>query len=203
MGDSFRSSWIRFLCSGFLSLALLAAKAQSPVRFVENKGQWSEDVDFVTRVPGGKMVIGAGSFRYFLLDHGKLEALHHQSHEPDGGDVDDDQVRGHAVYATFEGADKQTAPQGVGKSSEYYNYFLGADEERWASGAHAYDGILYESLYPGIDLKVYAAREHVKYDLIVSPGGDPSQILVSYQGAEGLALENANLNIHTSLGDII
>ena len=113
----------QFLCGGFLFLGIFA-HAQSSVGFIENKGQWSSETDFVSRIPGGKMVVGAGSFKYFFLDKAKLESLHHQSHEPDGASQLDARIRGHAVFATFVGADLNSSPEPMGRSSEYYNYFL-------------------------------------------------------------------------------
>src|ERR1700755_2923245 len=57
-------------------------------RFIENKNQWAESVDFSTRVPGGTMSIGAGRFTYTLIDYEKLESLHEQSHYRTGNSED-------------------------------------------------------------------------------------------------------------------
>ena len=159
-----------FLCGGFFFLGLIVARGQSPARFIENKNQWADDVHFVSRIAGGKMVLGPASFKYFFLDHAKLESIHHQSHEPDGPNESDGQVRGHAVFVNFQNADPSSTPKAIGPSSEYYNYYLGSDPAKWASAARAYEGVIYESIYPDIDLKVFGAGEHVKYDLVVVPG---------------------------------
>lgn len=203
MGVSFRNRRFQFLCGGFFFLGLIAARGQSPARFIENKNQWADDVHFVSRIAGGKMVLGPGSFKYFFLDHAELESLHHQSHEPDGPDESDGQIRGHAVFVDFQNADHSSTPKPIGRSSEYYNYFLGDDPARWASGAHAYDGVVYESIYPDIDLKVLAAGENVKYDLLIAPVGDPARISIAYQGAEKILLDNGDLHVVTSLGLVV
>lgn len=185
-------------CNGF------NASGQRDVSFIENKNQWQKEVHFSARIPGGKMLVGPTSFKYMVVDYEKLEALHHRGHDPrpDGSGGDDQQISGHAVFVDFVGADPSVPPQGLGKSKTYYNYFLGDDPSRWASEAYGYQGIFYESLYPEIDLKVYAAGENVKYDLIVAPNGDPSKIRVRYQGADDLILSNGNLVIATTLGNI-
>lgn len=198
----FTSCAFRFLCGVPLLFAVLFANGQS-VRFIENKNQWPADVDFLSHIPGGQMVIGPGSFRYFFLDHKKLESLHHQSHEPDGLSAGEEQVPGYAIFVAFEGADLSISPEAFGRSEEYYNYFLGADSEKWASGAHAYEGMIYESIYPGIDLKIHSSDRNVKYDFVVAPGGDPSLISLTYHGTEDISLENGNLYIRTPLAIVI
>ena len=200
----FVKSYLRgFLCGGFILSAVILACAQVPVSFIENKAQWPEEVHFVSRIPGGKMVLGSGSFKYFFLDHDKLESLHHQSHEPDGQSDRDSDVRGHAIFVDFKGANARSTPRAFGRSREYYNYYLGADPQKWASKAFGYQSVLYESFYEGIDLKVYASGENVKYDLLISPGGDPSAIRIVYQGAESMSLENGNLYVRTPLAEMV
>lgn len=206
MRDFFRNFRMVFLFGGLVHFSGVMADTQPAIRFIENKNQWTDDVHYAARIPGGTMLIGPGSFKYFFLDGKKLEALHYQCHQP--GEPDalagmDHRVRGHAVHVKFLGANVETVPRGIGKSSEYYNYFIGHDPRHWASGAFAYEGMLYESFYRDIDLKIYAARENVKYDFIVAPGADPSQISISYQGADKIFLDNGNLLIRTSLADII
>ena len=190
------------MCGASLLFGVFFSYGQS-IRFIENKNQWPENVDFLSQIPGGRMVIGPGTFRYFFLDYKKLQSLHLQSHEPDGLSGGDVQVRGHAVFVAFEGADLSTSPRAFGKSDEYYNYFLGADPGKWASGAHAYEGMIYESIYPGVDLKIHSAGQNVKYDFIVAPGGDPAVIKLTYHGAEDVSLENGNLYIRTPVAEVI
>lgn len=204
MGDLFRNFKILFLCSGLLLCYAPHVSAQVFPRFIENKNQWPDEVHFSARIPGGKMTVGPSSFKYFFLDYAKLEKVHHQAHspEPDAASEEDAHVAGHAVFVDFLGANAHAMPQPFGQSDEYYNYFIGGDADHWAWKAYAYDGMLYECFYPGIDLKVYAAGENVKYDFIVAPEGDPSTIRVRYQGAEELFLENGNLHIKTPLAQV-
>ncbi len=200
----FSRNLVRIFLFCLLTVDGFIAEAQSSVAFIENKNQWADDVDYISRIPGGKMVIGPAYFRYFFLDYDKLQQLHEQSHlqqaETNEGD---DHVDGHAVFVNFAGANTGAVPQGFGKSSAYYNYYIGNDPSHWSSEAHAYEGMLYESVYPNVDLKVYAAGENVKYDWVVAPNGDPSAIHVSYEGADKISLANGNLMIQTPLADII
>ncbi len=172
--------------------------------FIENKNQWSRDVHFGALVNGGQIRIGAGYFAYQLIDNQALEANHLQTHlhtKPDGPSIEN--VKGHLVRAMFVGSNLMATAMPFGRTEEYWNFYLGNDPSRWASHAFGYKGLLYDDLYTGIDLKIYSSGENVKYDYLVAPYADPSQIAVRYEGAESIAVENGNLYIHTTLGDII
>lgn len=204
MRDFLRVGMVLILSGGLLTGLAFTLQAQPAGRFIENKDQWPKDIDFISRIPGGRMVVGSASFKYHFLDYNKLDRLHHQGHQPEpDGHGGDDRVRGHSVVARFVGADAGAIPVAFGRSQEYYNFYLGADPEKWGTHAYGYEGMLYTSFYPGIDLKIYATGENVKYDLIVAPNGEPSRIRIAYEGADQMYLDNGNLHIKTSLTDII
>ncbi|MBL7856347.1 MAG: gliding motility-associated C-terminal domain-containing protein [Cyclobacteriaceae bacterium] len=185
----------------------LYAQSDPGLAFIENKNQWPTSVDFSARVPGGRMMIEPGKFNYYLVDEKRLEELHEQSHHvptESGGNIEPAiTINGHAVEVTFIGANRSSIPMPFGKSTTYYNYFLGDDPDQWAAQAYAYDGFYYNDFYPGINLKIYSFGSDAKYDFILAPYADPTQILIHYSGATNLELENGNLYVHTSLGDII
>jgi hypothetical protein len=49
----------------------------------------------------------------------------------------------------------------------------------------SYEQIRYRNLYPGIDLRLFAHNGTAKYEFIVSPGADPGQIRMAYEGTSG------------------
>ena len=204
-----RNYKVSFLLWWLLSSGIVAMADPTPeIKFIENKNQWPAYFDFSARVPGGRMFIQPGGFTYYFLDEGKMQEMHEHSHagnnESDGTAYGDQMIDGYAIDVKFMGANKQLVPKPFGKSSEYYNYFIGADSCNWASNAFAYHGFLYSSFYEGIDLKVYSAGLNVKYDFIVAPNADPSQVLIQYSGAESLGIdEMGDLQLKTSLADII
>ncbi|MFZ5553696.1 MAG: SBBP repeat-containing protein [Bacteroidota bacterium] len=65
--------------------------------------------------------------------------------------------------------------------------------------------VLIRSVYPGIDWVIYTSGENgIKYDFIVHPGADVSDIVMEYKGAGKIfpAGENKKLVISTPLGEI-
>ena len=68
---------------------------------------------------------------------------------------------------------------------------------------HSYQSIHYEGLYDGIDLKWYNYKGQLKYDFILGPGADASQIEWQVDGADEIYLDSTkNLVISTPYGNI-
>src|SRR5688572_6619128 len=199
-GSSFLVIWLTF------SQTFALANTTPGIKFIENKNQWPAEVNFSARVPGGNMIFQSGKFQYYFLDEQRLEELHHQSHDfknESDGHADVEMINGHAVEVNFLGANRKSAPLPFGQSSEHYNYFIGNNPNRWASKVYAYQGFIYPSLYRDINLKVCSLDEHIKYDFIIAPYADHTQIVLEYLGAKALSLENGGLIVSTSVGDVI
>jgi hypothetical protein len=190
----------------FISTVFISCQAISQtVQFIPNKNQWQADIQFISRIPGGHMILQPGAFAYHFVDYEKMEQLHHAQHDPgpDAGQEMDPSVREHLVRVTFPGANLSSVPETSGETAEYYNFYSGNDSCRWVSGVHGYDRVSYPGFYNGIDLRIYSSGQHVKYDFIVSAEADPSSITMRYDGADRLRLENGNLYATTSLSEVI
>ncbi len=179
---------------------------QDPIiQFIENKNQWPEEIDFSARVQGGNMFVRPGGFSYYFLDQEKLEALHERSHGPRNESMmaTDEVINGQVINVNFLEANCNALAKPFGKLSPYYNYFIGNDPKGWASRANAYEGISYPSFYNGIDLKVYSSGDAIKYDFVVAPEADVTQIKMEYTGALELFVSNGDLQVEASFLKII
>lgn len=192
------ASWglaILFLFAG------IGAGAEPPkIKFIANKCQWEEPIHFAARIQGGSMQIKSGGFGYTFIDQNRLTELHEQGHTDAevSQNTFDLKIQGHQVNVNFIGSNKNVSPLPFGRQPEYYNYFLGTDSTRWSSGVEAFEGAVYRNVYEGIDLKVYAQGNHVKYDFTVAAGVDPSQIQFMYRGADLINLHAGDLIVHAS-----
>jgi len=63
------------------------------------------------------------------------------------------------------------------------NYFLGSDRSAWRTGVVAHGRVLYEQVYPGIDLVYYGNQRRLEHDFVVAAGADPSAIALQVEGA--------------------
>jgi hypothetical protein len=109
--------------------------------------------------------------------------------------------RAHAYLVRFDGA-RDPSPRGVGELPFRSNFLLGDDPAKWRTGVPAYREVVYEGLYPGIDLSFRLAAEGVKYEFRVRAGADPAAIRLMIDGAESLAVGASGLTVATPLGAV-
>src|SRR5262249_25374310 len=86
------------------------------------------------------------------------------------------------------------------------NYFLGNDSTKWTTNVSSFSKVEYHNLYPGIDAVYYGtnSQKGLEYDLVVSPGADPSAVKLSFTGADGTSVDSqGNLVLHTAAGDVV
>ncbi|MFI5134519.1 MAG: hypothetical protein ACHQD9_01580, partial [Chitinophagales bacterium] len=149
----------------------------SQLRFIENKNQLPSQVLFDGKIPGGNVFLEKNTFTYYVFSEEDLKRMH-PLHE------DSLIIHGHAWKEIFLGGNADPKITSVSPSDYYFNYFLGNDPSKWASRVHDYQQVTYTSLYPGIDMNVYGIGMNLKYDLIVSPFTDPSQIQLQFIGTD-------------------
>jgi hypothetical protein len=197
----------RLRCAVVIACLFLSVQvhAQHGALFIENKGQWPSEVKFLYR---------AGSLDLWITDHGATYDIHR---EQSLDTIPKDEARrlpsrlrhpnarvkriGHVVSMAFEGTDSTNAiasdPQpGI------FNYFIGNDSTKWETNVHSYSTALIQHLYHGIDARFYVDSGRPRYDLIVKPGADPSNIAMIFNGQDSLAANGDSLTMKTSLGDL-
>ncbi len=101
------------------------------------------------------------------------------------------------------GSNQQSKPVVQEPLEGYYNYFVGNDPGQWAANALSYGTVVYPEVYAGIDFRVSSVGNNLKYDFIVKPGADPSQIKIEYTGAFGIDKNKDDLEIRTAVGSLI
>lgn len=69
--------------------------------------------------------------------------------------------------------------------------------------ADRFGTLVYHDVWPGVDMRLYLTHLGLKYDFLVHPGADPSQIAFRYDGTEQPTLdEDGNLLVKTPLGSL-
>ncbi len=70
-------------------------------------------------------------------------------------------------------------------------------------GLKRYKTLIYNNVYPNIDLAFYSHEQGLKYDFIVHPGGDVGDIVLRYSGADDVQVsERGTLQLSHALGGI-
>ena len=105
------------------------------------------------------------------------------------------------VIMRFEGC-RVVEPIGVGDTGSRSNFLIGDDPRGWVSGARSFNEVLYEGLWPGIDMRFRFHEGGLKYDLLLGPGTDASLIAFRYEGIDGMRLDPAtgDLMVGTAAG---
>ena len=169
-----------------------------PLLFIQNNNQWHPNVVYKTSFSGfTTLFLEKNGFTYLLThpeDLQKIHDLHKNWEETQHGVA----MRHHAYNVRFLGA-AETPLRGLGRKTAYHNYFIGNDKSRWASRVPLFGKVEQQNLYPGIHLETYSQKGRLKYDLIIAPQGDISDIKIQYTGADRLELQDGNLLVHTSI----
>lgn len=167
--------------------------------FIENKGQWNENVLFQSKFEGGNLWIQQRKFVFQIQDLSAMEEAHGNFNY-----IGDGKLKQTLVHLNFKGSNEVKTIEKSDPTKQYFNYFLGNDKSKWKSDVHGFSEATLKDLYQGIDLKLIEKEMQLKYEFHVHPRIDPSQIILDFAGHKKLKIEkNGNLVIETSLGAIV
>ncbi len=178
--------------------------------FIENKGQWDVEARFLTRLNGMNVWITGKGLVYDVFqgqrDEGKgqMEKDHRASAPLSPIPSPSAPLHGHVVKMNFLGSKQTSRAEGMEKQTPYFNYFLGNDKSKWASNVPSFSETRIHGLYDGISARVYFDSGQVRYDMIVEPGADASQIALEFEGADDVFTNrNGELVLKTSVGELL
>lgn len=142
--------------------------------FITNVGQWPEEVLAKTATETGDLYITQTGSRI----HWRAAEDHEKVHDFLHGELSSLPVLESTVFdITYSGANPQSDFIRMEEGTYTENYFLGDIQ---ATGAKAFSRLIQKDFYPNIDRVVYFFEGEIKYDFVVSPGGDPDQIVWRY-----------------------
>ncbi|MGA1865895.1 MAG: SBBP repeat-containing protein [Thermoplasmatota archaeon] len=143
--------------------------------FIENRGQWGQDVYYMARTGFGSIVLGDGfvSYRLIRMTGEEDEGLAGTFRYPLGPSPDPFSVA--EIKVQYAGSDRPI-PTGCCRMDSYSNYFYGSDPDGWVSRAGHFERVRYSGLWDSIDIEFYFGTDGPKYDIILHPGADPDMI---------------------------
>ncbi len=153
------------------------------LRFIQNKGQVIPDVKY--------HVQGAAHTILFYPEKIELRRLESESQKNE-------------ISIQFEGANSSPAISGIQALPGVAHFYKGSDPSKWVTGASTFGSVLYEEVYPGIDMAYIGKSGRVESEFYLEPGADHSQIKVNYKGVRSLSINSkGELIISTPLGDLV
>ena len=169
------------------------------LEFVPNAGQWNSKVLYSARMHGGCFFVEKNSFTVALISPEQL----HQFYENKFKSIPQKPLDAFAYSMSFLDASPESFILPQNSLPHYYNYFIGKDPSQWASRVPVYQDLVYRDLYPGIDLHLTQSHHSLKYEYVVSPHTDISQIRVAYSDGSSLKLSDGHLIVNTPISRIV
>jgi hypothetical protein len=179
------------------SFMCIAFQSFSQYEYIENKGQWLENVLYKVNINDGALFLEKNCITWAFVDPEGMNysTAHH------GSETGTNSLfrAAHSYKVRFKGANTNPQIYAESPTSDYENYFIGKDPSKWASNVQKFNKVNYNSLYPAIDLVYYHYGNALKYDFILHPGCDYTDIYMEYVGTDMLFVENGNLVISTTV----
>lgn len=184
--------------SGAEANRIKQAYGNLPLYFIENRGQLDNRVGYYSQ--------GAGSSLFFTR-HGITFSLAGASSTLTPVSYRRDIRRRNSterwtLKLDFVDSNPNLHLKGSNKTSATVSYFKG-NQSGGQAVAPTYSNVVYEEVWPGIDL-VYSGNEsRLKYTFLVKPGANPNQIKLAYRGANSVFINaEGQLEIVTPFGSI-
>lgn len=90
------------------------------------------------------------------------------------------------------------------KTSPGFSNYYSAVAPNGVLNVQSHEELIYNNIYEGINMRWYYKNQHLKYDYVVAPGADHTNIQVQIKGASKLSINLlGELEIETPLGKII
>ncbi|HLF47405.1 MAG TPA: PKD domain-containing protein [Chitinophagaceae bacterium] len=191
-----------------LILALLTTTLHAQtgnIEFIENKGQWNDQVKFKSDIPAGNFFIRSSGFTVLQHNENDLKQLQEviKGHQViPNGKSSSLILRSHAYHVDFLDASPHYEIIPDKLQTYYNNYFIGNDQSKWAANCKIYQGVTLKNVYPNVDVRYYTENGRMKYDIVVKPGADLKKIALKYTGADKLEIKNKELLVKTSVGEV-
>ena len=183
--------------------AASAGKDGAALSFKENKKQWDSRILFETELHNGTIFLCHDNLTFILLDSADMNRMRRAHHPHMYNPHLDLSVKGHVFKEHFVHANTTCKVSGDERLNEYFNYYIGKDANRWAAHVGAYHHVIYHDIYPGVDLDMTSVDVSPKYNFIVKPGGRCQDILINYEGLDGIGMVNNDLVLKTSVGEVM
>ncbi len=172
----------------------------TPLTFIENAGQITDqfgktrsDIQFQLKTGTGLSIfIGSGAVHYQFCEANR--SMDSQAHDPlllQSGY----ETQNPGTYSMYRmdvgliGANKSAKVLTEQIQNYHENYFTSKTGEEGAT-AFSYDKVTYKDIYPNIDWVLYTIGGKLKHEFIVHEGGNVGDIMLRYEGATSLKIDN-------------
>ena len=191
-----------FLVFLFSGVSVFSQQHSSDLAFIPNEGQWESFVSYRADLDGGVFWMEENGWTAWVAGEGYDDLWDHES-----GAFESETLSSHAWRVRFKDGNPESEKSGRHELGHKVNYYRGSDETKWVSGLDAVGQVRYKEVWPGIELIMDGrarGTKKLKYDWIVEPGADPSNIVLIHEGTElSLRPDGSLSHLMGETGDII
>jgi hypothetical protein len=172
-----------------------------PLSFEPNAGQTDPTVRFMVHASGGTLYFTPSQV---VMSLGGNESTQKGFSDAVGlglpaSPASAEQAAAGVVRLSFIGANRDPRISGGTSLPGKVNYFLGNDPAQWHTNLPTYGNIVYNGLYPGVDLSYSGNGGQLEGTYTVAAGADPAHIQWRYANVAGLSVDAlGNLQISTA-----
>jgi hypothetical protein len=107
------------------------------------------------------------------------------------------------IRANFVGSNPSAEVRGWEQLPGIANFFIGNDPSKWRTNIATFEGVWYEEVYDGIDVKYSGQSGQVKRDIYVAPGASVDKIKIAYENVNDIEIrEDGSLALITDTGEL-
>jgi len=162
--------------------------------FVENLGQWDDEVLFFAR---------EGAIEATVVHGAVVLRPRRQPRDPDEHSVPLPAPRRPLVLRFGDGTGPAPiGPVGIGELYTRHHYIQGRDVR--VANARGFASVRFEDVAPGIDVVLTERDGHFAYDVHAAPGASLDALSIEVDGAASHELSDADtLLLHTDFGEVV
>ncbi|RTL14824.1 MAG: T9SS type A sorting domain-containing protein [Flavobacteriaceae bacterium] len=171
--------------------------------FIENKGQWPLEVLYLTQMKGLNTWITTRGVQLELYKIEKNEE--NTSSISNYCQIENIEYKcfGQRINYDFVNCNSKVVANGKIKQKAYKNFFVGKDQNKYATNVALYGQVIVNDIYEGIDIRYYFEDNFLKYDFIVHPWANANQIEINIIGSDKTYLNTkGELVLTTLFGEI-
>lgn len=95
-----------------------------------------------------------------------------------------------STHMQFVGVNPSAGISGDAGLGGKINYLIGNDPARWQPGLAAFVRVRVEKIYPGINVVYYGNQQRLEYDFELAPGVKPEAIVIRFDGADKISVND-------------
>lgn len=168
-----------------------------PMSFEANHGQAPSDVLFLAHGTGYSLSVTPQGAALTLSKQGNEQPRKHASGNFSTA------APSMFMRMTLAGSNPHPHIEGQEQLPGTVSYYIGSDKTKWHGEIPTYKQVHLQDVYPGIDVVYYGNQQQLEYDFVVAPGADPTNIKMTFQGIEHVAVDATGaLVLSSATGEI-